>query len=168
MKDISAIVYTSNTGFTRRYAQMLSRASAIPAYDLAEAAALPADGSPVVYLSWLTAGRIKDLSKVCGRWQVRAVCTVGMAPECDLDTLAKTNHVDCPLFYAQGGYAPEKLKGMNKLVMAIVTRLIVFGARRQAQTPEEKAQLEQFRTGCDFVDEANLSPLLSWLRGERG
>ena len=44
MKNISAIVYTSNTGFTRRYAEMLSRAAAIPAYDLEQRDALPEDG----------------------------------------------------------------------------------------------------------------------------
>ena len=30
MRDIAAIVYTSNTGFTMRYAQMLGQAAAIP------------------------------------------------------------------------------------------------------------------------------------------
>ena len=41
MRDISAIVYASNTGFTRRYAEMLSRAAAIPAYDLGNPSSLP-------------------------------------------------------------------------------------------------------------------------------
>lgn len=166
MRDISAIVYTSGTGFTRRYAQLLSRAAAIPAYDL-EGGQLPAGGTSVVYLGWLRAGGIVGLSKARKRWDVRSVCAVGMAPDNDLKTLAEHNRVDCPLFYVQGGYAPEKLKGMNKLVMAFVTKLIAKAQAKQAKTPEDLEQLALFRTGCDFVDEANLAPVLSWLREER-
>lgn len=165
MKNVSAIVYTSNTGFTRRYAQLLSRAAALPAYDLA-GSALPADGAPVVYLGWLCAGGIKGLGKARKRFQVKAVCAVGMSPENDLKALAERNGVECPLFCAQGGYAPEKLKGMDKLVMSVVTRLIASTQAKKVKTPEERAQLEQIRTGCDFVDEASLAPLLAWLREE--
>lgn len=165
MKNVSAIVYTSNTGFTRRYAEMLSRAAALPAYDLADSA-LPADGAPVVYLGWLCAGGIKGLSKAQKRFQVKAVCAVGMSPENDPKAVAEHNRVECPLFCVQGGYAPEKLKGMDKLVMSIVTRLIARTQAKKVKTAEERAQLEQIRTGCDFVDEARLSPLLAWLREE--
>lgn len=166
MKDVSAIVYTSNTGFTRRYAQMLSRAAAIPAYDLADAA-LPADGAPVVYLGWLSAGRITGLPKAQKRWSIQAVCAVGMSPNNDPETVAKANRVECPLFCVQGGYAPEKLRGANKAVMSVVTRLIAFAESKNANSPEEKAQLAQFRTGCDFVNESNLAPVLAWLREEK-
>lgn len=168
MRDISAIVYTSNTGFTRRYAQMLSRASAIPAYDLENPRSLPENGVKILYLGWLCAGGIKGLSKARRRWQVEAVCAVGMAPDNDLKTLAEHNRVGCPLFCVQGGYAPEKLKGMNKLVMAFVTKLIAFAQKKEVKSPEDAAQLRQFQTGCDFVDEKNLAPVLSWLREEKG
>ena len=43
MQDVSAIVYTSNTGFTRRYAKLLSRAAALPAYDFLMLALQEAD-----------------------------------------------------------------------------------------------------------------------------
>lgn len=165
MKDISAIVFTSNTGFTRRYAELLSRACALPAYDLA-GESLPADGARVVYLGWLTAGMIKGLSRAKKRWRVEAVCAVGLSPENDMADMAKNNHVDCPLFYAQGGYAPEKLRGFNKLIMAAITGAIAKAQAKQVKTPEEATQLARLSRGCDFVDEANLAPLLSWLRGD--
>lgn len=163
MRDISAIVYTSNTGFTRRYAQMLSRAAALPAYDLA-GSTLPADGTAVVYLGWLSAGMIKGLSKARKRWSVRAVCAVGLSPDNDPKAVAERNGVECPLFYAQGGYAPDKLKGVNKLLMSVITGVIAKTQSKKVKTPEEAAQLAQIQTGCDFVDEANLAPVLSWLR----
>ena len=164
MQDVSAIVYTSGTGFTRRYAKLLSRAAALPAYDLEDRDSLPEDGVKILYLGWLRAGSIVGLSKVRRRWRVKSVCAVGMAPDNDLKTLAEHNGVDVPLFYAQGGYAPEKLKGANKLAMAVVTKLIAKAQAKQAKTPEEAEQVALFRTGCDFVNEANLAPVLAWLR----
>lgn len=165
MRDVSAIVYTSNTGFTRRYAQMLSRAAALPAYDLA-GSALPADGAAVVYLGWLSAGMIKGLFKARRRWSVRAVCAVGMSPENDPKAVAEHNRVECPVFCVQGGYAPERLRGMDKLVMSLVTKMIAKTQAKKVKTAEDAAQLAQLSTGCDFVDEANLAPLLAWLREE--
>lgn len=164
MKNIAAIVYTSNTGFTMRYAQLLSHAAAIPAYDLEDGQCAPPAGSCVIYLGWLSAGRIKGLSKADRKWDIQAVCAVGMAPDNNLSSVAAANRVHCPLFYAQGGYAPEKLQGMNKLIMAMVTRMIAFAQKKEVRTPEDAERLRQFRTGCDFVDEKNLAPVLAWLR----
>ena len=65
MKSISAIVYTSNTGYTQRYAAMLGRAAGLPVHRLGDAA-LPR-GTAVVYLGWLCAGGIKGLKKACRR-----------------------------------------------------------------------------------------------------
>ena len=75
----SAIVYTSATGFTARYAQLLSRKTGLPCLALERAKELPGD-TPVLYLGWLCAGGIKGLKKARKRLAVRAVCAVGMAP----------------------------------------------------------------------------------------
>lgn len=163
MRDISAIVYTSNTGFTRRYAGLLSRASAIPTYELDSARPAPA-GAKVIYLGWLCAGGIKGLSKARKRWDVQAVCAVGMAPEYPLDKLARENKTgDLPLFYVQGGYAPEKMRGIYKLMMGFMTKQMT----KNPPKDENEAGIQQlFLLGGDFVDEAKLAPVLSWLRGE--
>lgn len=163
---VSAIIYTSQTGFTRRYAELLGRDAALPVYNTADWDFLPAEGTEAVYLGWLSAGRIKGLSEAQKRWKVRAVCAVGMSPENDPKAVAERNRVECPVFCVQGGYAPEKLKGMDKLVMSVVTKLIVRTQAKKVRTAEERAQLEQFSKGCDFVDENNLAPLLAWLREE--
>lgn len=166
MRDISAIVYTSGTGFTRRYAQMLSRAAAMPAYDLGNPGSLPADGVKILYLGWLCAGGIKGLSKARRRWQVQAVCAVGMAPEYPQEKLAAQNRTgELPVFFLQGGYAPEKLRGINKLMMGFMTKRMTKNPPRD----EAEAGIQKlFLQGGDFVSEAKLAPVLSWLREERG
>ena len=166
MRDISAIVYTSSTGFTRRYAQMLSRAAALPAYDLESRNSLPENGTKVLFLGWLRAGGIMGLSKARKRWDVRAVCAVGMAPEYPQEKLAAQNHTGkLPVFFLQGGYAPEKLRGINKLMMGFMTKRMTKNPPRD----EAEAGIQKlFLQGGDFVSEAKLAPVLSWLREERG
>lgn len=163
MQTISAIVYTSGTGFTRRYAQMLSRAAAIPAYDLGNPASLPPGGAKILYLGWLRAGGIAGLSKARRRWQVQAVCAVGMAPEYPREKLAAQNHTgELPVFYLQGGYAPEKMRGINKAMMGFMTRQMT----KHPPKDEAEAGIQKlFLQGGDFVSEANLAPVLSWVRG---
>ena len=72
-----AIVYTSCTGNTRRYAYMLGKAANLPVLDLKEANLAP--NTPVIYLGWLMAGGVKGLKQARKRFDVRAVCAVGMA-----------------------------------------------------------------------------------------
>ncbi len=69
----SVLVYTSATGFTARYAQLLSRKTGLPCLALERAKELPGD-TPVLYLGWLCAGGIKGLKKARKRLAVRAVC----------------------------------------------------------------------------------------------
>ena len=47
MKKPEAIVYTSNTGFTKRYADMLSEITGLKVYDLADNKEL-AENTPII------------------------------------------------------------------------------------------------------------------------
>lgn len=162
MRDISAIVYTSGTGFTRRYAGLLSRAAAIPAYDLESRDSLPESGTKILFLGWLRAGNIVGLSKARRRWDVQAVCAVGMAPEYPQEKLAAQNHTGVlPVFFLQGGYAPEKMRGLNKLMMGFMTKQMT---KAPPKDEAEAGMQKLFLQGGDFVNEAKLAPVLSWLR----
>ena len=56
---MNAIVYTTNTGSTERYARLLARETGLPAYSLAEARkAVPANGE-VIYLGWIMAEHLR-------------------------------------------------------------------------------------------------------------
>lgn len=59
----SAIVYTSNTGQTRRYSLLLGDQLGLPVYSLDEAKSQLSDGCPVIYLGWIHASRVKGYSK---------------------------------------------------------------------------------------------------------
>lgn len=158
-----AIVYTSNTGFTARYAAMLARLSGIPAYDLARKKELPPQGSPVLMMGWMCAGAIKGLKEAAKRYDLRGVCAVGMAvcKKEDQARLAADNKVGgLPFFYLRGGYAPEKLSGVYRLMMKPMARMV---EKAPAETEEQRALRDAFAHGGDWVSQEALSPVLDWL-----
>ena len=59
----SCIVYTSNTGHTARYAELLSKITALPALSLTEATEKLTKGTSVIYLGWLFVGGIRGYKK---------------------------------------------------------------------------------------------------------
>ena len=160
--EVQAVLYTSATGFTERYARMLSEAAGLPACP-AGGPDLPAPGSPVIYLGWLCAGRVRGLGRARGRYDLRAVCAVGMAPPemVSLPRLAEDNGLgDTPLFYLRGGYAPERLRGLARVMMA---PMVFFLTRKPPQTEADRAVQEAFAHGADWTDPARLEPVLAWL-----
>ena len=75
---MDAIVYTTNTGSTERYAKLLSHETGLPAYSLTEAKKKVFAGAEIIYLGWMMAGSVKGYAAAAGRYQIRAVCGVGM------------------------------------------------------------------------------------------
>ncbi len=157
MSTVSAIVYTSNTGFTRRYAEMLAQKTGLPACDLKGPA--PARGTAVVYLGWLRAGNVKGLGKARRRYDVKAVGVVGMAAEPNGKVLEDQT---IPAFYLRGGLALDKLKGLYKRMMASMGGMV---RKAPAKTDAEREMQEAFVNGGDWVDEAYLEPMVEFLKG---
>jgi len=81
-----AIVYTSNTGFTARYAKMIGEKAKLPVYEMAEAESKLAQGSEILYMGWLMASTVKDYRKAAKRYAIAGVCGVGL---CDTGALLK-------------------------------------------------------------------------------
>lgn len=56
---MDAIIYTTNTGSTERYAKLLSHETGLPAYSLTEAKKKVLAGAEIIYLGWMMAGSVK-------------------------------------------------------------------------------------------------------------
>ena len=161
--EVQAVLYVWATGFTRRYAQMLAEAAGLPACP-ARGPGAPAPGAAVVYLGWLCAGRVRRLRRARTRYDVRAVCAVGMSPleMVPLLRLAKDNGLEgTPLFYLRGGYAPDRLTLPWRLMMAPMARKV---DRERTEDPMALAMKEAFAHGADWVSPEALDPVLDWLR----
>lgn len=161
------IVYKSNTGFTKEYAELLARAEKMKVCELTQASLGKED--EVLYMGPLMAGHIEGIDQAVKRFTVKAVCGVGMSPPGTqvLTTLSKANYVpNAPIFYLQGGWAPKKVGWMKRRMVNLVTkstreRLQDKGSRR---TPEEQAQLDMLLKGGSFVAVRNLDTIRSWLK----
>jgi len=156
------IVYESNTGFTARYAAILSQKLGIPALPLAEAAkSLPA-GTPVIHMGWLMASSVAGYRKAAKRFAIAAVIGVGLGDTGAQDEAARKAcklPAEVPVFTVQGGMDINKLKGMQKLVIKMLTKAM---ANKKDATPGEARMAELLQSGGDFVSEKELTAVLAW------
>ena len=163
----AAIVCTSNTGHTRQYALLLGEQIGLPAYSLEEAGSQLSGGSPVIYLGWLHASHVKGYSKAASRFDLCAVCAVGL---CDTGTLtsevrkATSIPEGIPLFTLQGGIDRSRLKGMDKLMISMLTKGLASQKHRSAQ---DERMLELLSKDENYVSPENLAGLLQWYREEQ-
>ena len=163
----TAIVYSSGTGHTRQYALLLSEQTRLPVYSLDEANSQLSGGSPVIYLGWLHASHVKGYSKAAKRFALCAVCGVGL---CDTGTLtdqvreATSIPEEIPLFTLQGGIDRSRLKGMDKLMISMLTKGLASQKHRSAQ---DERMLELLSKDENYVSPENLAGLLQWYREEQ-
>ena len=159
-----AIIYTSNTGFTRRYAQMLSEKTGIKAYPLSDAPVK--DGARVIYMGWLAAGVIQGYKKAAKKYDIAAVCAVGMAETgSQTEDVTRTNGIKVPLFTLQGGFYMDRLTGRYKFMMQVMKK--TFGKslmKKKDRTEAQDDMIDLLFNGGDRVKEENLEGILGFLK----
>ena len=166
----SAIVYTSNTGYTAQYASLLGGETGLPVYSLEDALKSLPQNSPIVYLGWLTAGKVQGYDKAVTKFNLQALCAVGMAKSgSQMEDVRKSNNLPqgLPLFTLQGGFDLKKLRGVYKLMMLVMSKTVAKKlAAKPDRTPDEEDMLDLFQNGGNRVSLENLRPVLAWYEGE--
>lgn len=168
---MNAIIYTTNTGSTERYAKLLAQKTGLPAYSLAEAKKRGFAGAEVIYLGWIMAGSVKGYAKATKRYRVRAICAVGMGQTgTQTDSVRKKSGIpaDIPLFTLQGNFDVKKLHGVYRPMMEIMVKTAGKGlAEKSNRTPEEDDMLDMMFHGSERIKEENLSTVLDWYSAQR-
>ncbi len=161
---IRAILYTSNTGSSERYAKMIGEKVGLPVYAL-DSSPVP-KGTEILYIGWVMASSVKGYKKAFRKYKVKAVCGVCMASTgSQIPELRKQNAIpeNIPVFTLQGGFDINKLHGMYKFMMNAMGKLAGKGlAEKTDRTPEEDDMLDMMLHGGDRVSEDNLTELLEW------
>lgn len=164
---MDAILYTTNTGSTQRYAAMLSQATGLPAFPLSQAGNFLSHGAEILYLGWVRAGQVQGYSAAAKQYRVRAVCAVGMARTgAQTDVVRQKSAIphDLPLFTLQGNFDLKKLRGLYRLMMTIMVKTAgKHLAVKEHLTPDEADMLDMMRRGTSRVQEENLTEVLAWL-----
>ena len=165
-----AIVFTSNTGYTAEYARMFGERTGLPVYPLADAEKNLAQGSRIIYLGWLMAGKVQGYKKASEKYKIAAVCGVGMgASGTQIDDVRKANAISgsMPVFTLQGGFDLKKLHGVYKFMMTCIKKTMGKKlADKKDRTADENDMLDLITNGGSRVSESNLGEVLKWLEAE--
>ena len=165
------ILYGSQYGTTKRYADELSRLTGLPALSYEKAVDL-AGCEQIVYLGGLYAGGVKGLKQTAKKFPagVRLILvTVGLADvqdEQNIENIRRSVRRQLPagllqntvLFHLRGGIDYSRLNLTHRTMMT----LLYNHARKlppEQQNAETRAMIETFGTKVDFVDVAALGPV---------
>ena len=168
---MDAIIYTTNTGSTERYAKLLAYETGLPVYSLEEAKTNVFADAEVIYLGWIMAGCVKGYAAAARRYRVRAVCGVGMGQiGTQQDSVRKKTGVpaDIPVFTLQGGFDVKKLHGIYRLMMEIMVKTVGRSlAAKMDRTSEEEEMLNLMLHGGERVSRENLKDVFEWYGMQR-
>ncbi len=163
---MDAIVYTSNTGTTKEYAFLLRKHTGLPVCSLNDARGTITDGSEIIYLGWVMAGKVQGYDKAAKRYNIKAVCGVCMgATGSQLKEIRDKNQVPktTAVFSMQGGFDINKLHGIYKMMMKVMVKTAGKGlADKKSRTEDEDVMLEMMLHGANHVNENNMKELLEW------
>jgi hypothetical protein len=163
-----AIVYESNTGFTKKYAELLSQTTGLAAYARSEVGTQLKKGAEVIFMGWLMAGGVKGYKQALRKYHVKALAAVGMGSPTDKvvsDIVKKYSISQTPVFYLQGGFDINKLHGLYRFMMLNMAKMMDNTAKKkETKTDEELLMLDLIKNSRDFVSADKLEPIITWLR----
>ena len=166
---IKGIIYRSNTGSTKRYAEMAAEATGLTAVPIENAAGSFNRGDTVLYMGWVQAGCIMGYSRAAASYDIAAVCGVGISEQCPelIRQLRRQNRMEgqrIKLFYLRGSIDIERLNGIQKLLINLVKRSL------KSNKTESRSGFtaELIERGGDFVSAESLLPVIEFIRTYNG
>ncbi len=160
---MKAIVYCTNTGTSKRYAEMLSAKTGIAAYDIAACGDLAAD-TEIIFIGWVMAGVIQGLDTVKSKFaDIKVVCAVGMMKSEKQDAaLKEKNAIEGDFFSLMGAFDMNKLKGMHKMMMGMMLKMMKSKIK-ETNDPKADEMMKMFDEGFDMVSESELDGVVALL-----
>ncbi len=173
MKTI--VIYTSQTGFTKKYAEWISEAEKeADCVELSAAGRMSLDGyDAVIFGGWACGGSIKGLDrlkKYIAGWHGKKliVFCVGASPANDeviLPALRKNfteyELEQVELFYCPGGICWEKMPPVSRVMMKIFLKMLKSKKNKSA---DEVEMIKMISFSYDISDRSYIEPILDCLR----
>lgn len=159
---MDAVVYVTNTGSAKGYAEMLSRSLDAPALELNDAVKKLNKGSDIVFVGWVFASTVKGYKKAAKFFNISAVCAVGInktGTAADAVRSKTKIQSSIPLFTLQGNFDVNRLKGIYRFVMKTMLNKL---SSKENKTDDEKEMLEAMENGKHNVKFEALSGFFNW------
>ena len=168
----TAVIYNSQTGFTKRYAGWISEALSCECFELKAVKNKDfKDYDRIIFGGWACAGSVSKIKWFKGKmknWANKklAVFCVGGSPNDnpELEKAMKSwfteeEHKNVAVFYCQGGFDYDKMSLASRLMMkAFVSAL----KAKKDQSEEEKLMAEMISKSYDISDKKYIQPILEW------
>lgn len=168
---MKAIVYLSNSGYTKEYAEIIAKKCDIPAYSWKEAKTRLKRGDEIVYMSWVMASSIKGFDRANNRYAIKAVGAVGMmqTDEKNMENIQTRHGIKTiPFFYLQGGFDIKRLKGIYLWLMKRMSRSMLIQLKKIEDPSEDELKLiEMLQNGGSCVCEERAWKLIEWIKMNR-
>ena len=172
------VIYTSQTGFTKKYADWISARLNADVLTVREAKKKKREFynqySAILYGGWAMAGGVvgtKWFLKEASEWKDKklAVFCVGGSPEANPDVevslsklLTEEQKTYIRAFYCQGGLDYSRMKMPSKLAMrALVSAL----SKKKDASQKEKDMAEMLSHSYDISDEKYIDPIVQYIEG---
>lgn len=169
----TVVIYHSQTGFTKRYAQWIAEAAGADCLTLSEAKKTSMDPyEAIVFGSWACAGGISRLNWFkgnLGNWagkKLIAFCVGGSPMESpEIEPALKRNFTESErervsVFYCPGGFCYEKMPAASKLMMKL---FIAALKAKKDKTEEEQVMVKMISSSYDLSDRKYIQPILECL-----
>lgn len=152
------IVYCSNAGHTKEYAQMLAAKLNIEAISLKDYKKSDED---IIFLGWIFASHVSGYNKLKGR-KIKCVIGVGMTKpsEKNNEDIITNTQISEKFFYLRGGVDVNRLKGIKKLMLKMVAK-----STSNNEAMGEDSLEVMISESKNFVDEDNLMPIINYVKG---
>ncbi|MGN0243565.1 MAG: flavodoxin domain-containing protein [Lachnospiraceae bacterium] len=169
----TAVIYTSKTGFTKRYAQWIAEGAQADCLDWKQAKKLDfSDYDAIIYGGWVCAATVRHLDwfrSHLSQWPDKRliVFAVGASP---VDSPDIRNFMDQTFgsggiqgvnaFYCPGGLSYENMSVPARIMMRLFVKSV---ANKKDKTPYEAEAARMMAHSYDISDPKYITPILELL-----
>lgn len=160
---MATIVYCSNSGTSKRYAELLSEKTGLSAVDFTKRSSISSD-EEIIFIGWIMAGAIQGLNEVRQSFEnIKAVCGVGMMKsEKSTEEVKAKNSITEPYFFLTGDFDINNLKGMYKMMMGMMMKMMKSKAK-ESDDPKAGEMIKLLENGIKGFDEKELDGIIEFL-----
>ncbi len=168
------VIYNSQTGFTKRYAEWIAEALRADCLELSVAKKKDLIAyEAIIFGSWACAGSISKISWFkdnVSKWtdKKQIVFCVGGSPidnpeiEQSFKKIFKEPELkNVNVFYCPGGFNYEKMSASSKLMMKMFVKAL---KAKKGKTEAEKEMIKIISSSYDISDKKYIEPILECLR----
>ena len=160
---MATIIYCSNAGSAKKYAELLSEKTGLPCVDIKKMSSVSAD-EEIIFIGWLMAGALQGLKEIRERFtDIKAICGVGMMKsEKAIEESKSKNSITEPYFFLTGDFDINKLTGMYKMMMGMMLKM-VKGQIKESGDEKGEEMLKLLENGINGFDEKELDAVIEFL-----